>query len=314
MAYTDPYEEWKAQGKPGGSYDAWKKKQDGDGGGGGGGGLGGGGGYQSPGFFGGAGDIVTAPPASSIGTPQRFGGTSKATGSGGTAAIGGAGSLYSTGGSSGGGGPVQVTVPAMPDLSIYAKPSPEMKAATEAWKKRMAELEAKAKGIDPNLQWQIEEYKRRMGEDTTTRAIEQAAAVIRSQAAGMGEAGAAAGAATGRGPGYGAAGIGDASAAALAKSAANIELGRQQQLDQLLLGGQSIMGAPGEQTQQYEAMLSQMYGLNPYEATAKLGLAQQGLGLEAYLGNLNASTNLARAQADMYGSPLQWYQMLLGGI
>jgi hypothetical protein len=57
-----------------------------------------------------------------------------------------------------------------------------------------------------------------------------------------------------------------------------------------------------------------MYGLNPYEDTAQLGLSQQDLLLRGYLGQLGAQTSLAEAQARMYGSPLDWYQMLLGSI
>jgi hypothetical protein len=199
----------------------------------------------------------------------------------------------------------------MPDLTITAKPSPEMQAAIEAWKKRMADLEAKAGTPDPYLAEQVDLYRERMSNDPTERAIAKAASAIRSQAAGMGGAMDVVGAQTGRGEGYGAAGVGDAAQAALARSASDIALGREAQLDQLLLGGQAIMAAPGQREMGYESMMTGFYGQNPYEATSRLGLAQQGLGLQAYLGQLEAQARLAEAQSRMYGSPIDWYGMLL---
>lgn len=228
---------------------------------------------------------------------------------GGPGSFPGTGPVVGPGGRGGrGGGP---TVPGFPDLDIYANPSPQMAESIAAWRKRMAALEAKAGTPDPNLTWQTEEYKRRMSEDNTQRAMEKAASVIRSQAAGMGEAANVAGASTGRGEGMGAAGIGDTAQAALARSASDIALEREKQLDQLLLGGQAIMQAPGQREAGYEQLLSSTYNVNPFLDTARLGLGQQDLALRAYLGELDAEAKFAEAQARMYGSPLDWYRLLL---
>lgn len=187
-----------------------------------------------------------------------------------------------SGGNPGGGMGIEPFNP----LSIKAEPNPEMQASIEAWKKRMADMEAG--------------YKDRMSSDTSQRAIDKATGAIRSQAAGMGMAADAAGAARGTGPGTGAAGIGDAAQMATAKAASDISLGREAQLDKLYLGGQEGMNS--------------LYGSNPYESTAKLGLGQQELGLKAYLGQIDAQAKMAEAKAKMYGSPIDWYQMLMGMV
>jgi hypothetical protein len=147
-----------------------------------------------------------------------------------------------------------------------------MQSAIEAWKKRMEDFQ--------------KAYDERMSADTTQRAIDKATGGIRSMAAGMGEAADVAGAKGGRGPGFGA--------------ASDITLGREKDLDALMLGGQTGM--------------STLYNMNPYSTAANLGLAQQRLGLEAYLGQGQLDVEKAKAQAQMYGSPWQWYQMLMGSF
>lgn len=222
----------------------------------------------------------------------------------------GGGGFPGAGGGGGGGG----AAPAFNPLSIKAEPSPEMQTASAEWQKRMGSLEGAASTPDPNLQWQIDAYKKRMGEDNTQRATDKATSSIRDAAEGMGMRAEVAGAKTGRGQGYGAAGISDAAQAAIGKSASDIQLGREQQLDNLLLGGQGTMAAPSNRGIAYQGLQNQAYAQNPYAQTAQLGLQQQGLGLEAYLGQLNAQNDAARTQAQIYGSPLDWYRTLLGGV
>lgn len=212
----------------------------------------------------------------------------------------------------GGGGPL--TIPGGSPLTITAQPSPEMQAAISEWQKRMNELQTKAATVDPNLQYQIEQYKARLGTDNTQHSIDRAGSAIRDQMAGLGEQADAAGAAAGRGPGYQAGAIAESGQRALAGQAADIESNRQAQLDALVLGGQGIMSAPGQQAQGYQAMLNSMYGQNPYGEAAQLGLGQQELGLKAYLGQLGAQNDWARTQASLYGSPWQMFQQLYGGL
>lgn len=196
---------------------------------------------------------------------------------------GGGGGPGGPGGWGGGGGPGEW---GGGGLNITAKPSPDMEASIAEWKKRMEEYQ--------------KAYQERMGADTTQHAIEKAGGGIRSFAAGMGNMADVAAAKGGRGPGFGATGIGDAALAAQAKSASDITLGRQRDLDTLMLGGQGAM--------------NQLYGANPYATAANMGLAQQNLGLQAYLGQGQLANQAAQTQAQMYGSPLQWYQMLMGMV
>jgi hypothetical protein len=226
---------------------------------------------------------------------------------------GGSGSGGMTGGNMYQPPPPATTIPATGGLTLTTQPSPEMQAAQAEWKKRMDALQGGLGTADPNLQSQIDEYKKRLGADDTQRATDRAASAIRDQMSGMSQRSDQAGAATGRGQGFGATGIAEAGQRALAGQSADIQLGQQQRLDNLVLGGQGIMGAPGQRDLQYQSLLNGMYGQNPYAQTAQLGLQQQGLGLQAYLGQLQAQNDQARTNADIYGSPWKMYQLLYGG-
>jgi hypothetical protein len=213
---------------------------------------------------------------------------------------GGSGTGTGTGGSgSGSGNPLTVT----------AKPSPEMQAAIEAWKKREAELKTAAGTVDPNLQAQIDAYKERLSKDTTQRDIDRATSAARSMAAGMGAKADIEGSSRGLGPGMGAGGIGEAAQRYAAKSAADITSAREKALDQLVLGGQGIMSAPGQRELAYQNLLNQSYGQNPYLDTAKLGLSQQDLALQAWIAQQNA--NLRNRELDS-SNTLQLYRYIYG--
>ena len=195
-----------------------------------------------------------------------------------------------TGGSGVGAPPDSATTGGNP-LTITAAPSPDMAAATEAWKQRMAESKAA--------------FDARRSSDTTGRAMDRVSTQARDLAAGMGAQADIQGAQTGRGPGYAAGSIGEAAQRYAAKGAADVALGREGQLDTLALGSQNS--------------LNSLYGQNPYAQTAQLGLAQQGLGLDAWKAQQDAA--LRRQQLyqqqmqfnqQQQGSPLDWYRMLYG--
>ena len=178
-------------------------------------------------------------------------------------------------------------------LTITAAPSPDMAAATEAWKKRMAESKA---ALDA-----------RMSSDTTGRAMDRVATQARDLAAGMGAQADIKGAQTGRGPGYAAGSIGEAAQRYAAKGGADVALGREGQLDTLALGSQNS--------------LNSLYGQNPYAQTAQLGLAQQGLGLDAWKAQQDAALRQQQLNQQQQqfvqqqqGSPLDWYRMLYGSM
>lgn len=195
------------------------------------------------------------------------------------------------------------------NFTVTAKPSPEMQAAIEAWKKRDAELKAAAGTPDPNLQAQIDAYKERLSKDTTQRDIDRATSAARSMAAGMGAKADIEGSSRGLGPGSGAGGIGEAAQRYAAKSAADITSAREKALDELVLGGQGIMSAPGQRDLAYQNLLSQSYGQNPYLDTAKLGLSQQDLALQAWIAQQNAL--LKNRELDS-NNTLQLYRYIYG--
>jgi len=203
--------------------------------------------------------------------------------------------------------------PAAGPLTITAQASPEMTAALAEWKKRQAALEAEAGAADPNLQFQIDKYKERLGAEPTQRAIDRAASGIRDQMAGLNAGAEVTGSMTGRGQGYGASQIAEAGQRQLAAQSANIVSNRERDLDALTMAGQGLMAAPGQRSMAYQQMLNQGYSQNPLLDTANLGLAQQGLGLQAWIAQQNAQNQAAQLQAQRYGSPADMFRILYGG-
>jgi len=126
-----------------------------------------------------------------------------------------------------------------------------------------------------NLDEQYARYKERLSSDTTGRAIDRATGSIADAAAGR-KAGQATQLARrgvlGTGVGDQESGKIDAAAQrAQAGAAADISLGRERQLDALVLGGSAIAGAPGQYALDRERV---------GQGWAGVGLQQAGLGLE----------------------------------
>jgi hypothetical protein len=188
-----------------------------------------------------------------------------------------------------------------------------MEKAKLEHERRKAELREGRDRIDQNLRFHIDEYKKRLGEGPTTRAIERSASAIRDNLAGQLFSADVAGAATGRGRGFGAGGLAESAQRAQAGAAAGISLGRERDLDRLVLGGGGIMGAPGQREMGYEALLGQEMGRDPYGAAARFGLSEKDLGLRSYLGQMGAQTDRMRAQADAFGRPIDWFNALYSG-
>jgi hypothetical protein len=144
----------------------------------------------------------------------------------------------------GGGGPVA----AGPPTTTTTQLSPEMKAWLDMQKVQANKL-ANA-GPDPFLQEQVQNLRNRMSADTTGRAIDRATGSI-ADAAAASKAGMSTDLAR---RGVADTGIGDqqtgridaAAARAKAGASADISLGRERDLDRLVLGGSQIMGAPGQ--------------------------------------------------------------------
>ena len=190
-------------------------------------------------------------------------------------------------------------------IKIESQASPHLEEATRRWEQQQEAIMKQAMTRDQNLQDQIAMYKERMGEGPTTRAIERATSTIRDFAAGQAHEATTAGAAGGRGAGFGAAGLGESAQRAQAGAAANISLGREGQLDQLFGMGQRTMEAPGRQRQAYMGMGSQFFGQAPYGQQAQYMLGSQGLGLEAAGLGLQAQQQQFQQQ-----DPWRAFQML----
>jgi hypothetical protein len=189
---------------------------------------------------------------------------------------------------------------------VKSEESPHLKEMQKRWEAQQAAIMEQANKTDANLQEQINLYKERMGEGPTTRAIERASSQIRDFAAGQAQEAMRTGAATGRGAGLGAAGLGESAQRAQAGAAADISLGRERDLDRLLMAGQRTMEAPAAYQQGYYGMGSNFFGQAPYGQQAQYMLGSQGLGLEA------AGLGL-EAQRLQQGNAQNWFNMLFPG-
>jgi hypothetical protein len=214
----------------------------------------------------------------------------------------------------GGGAPTGGGSVSVPELTLKSERSPDLDQAAQQYQQQMNTLQQRANQQDQNLEWQINQYKSRLGEGPTTRAIERSASAVRDMMAGQMEDAATQGARQGRGQGFGASGLAESGQRAQAGAAANIALGREGQLDALTLGGQQIMAAPGQRQMGYDQMASNFYGQNPAQLQANYGLGSQRLGLDAYMGQGNLAIQQAANQRQQYGSPMDWFSMLYGGL
>lgn len=249
---------------------------------------------------------VGGPFAGAVGGISQAASTMFGGGGGGDFGMGGG--AGGAGGAGGGGGTASSS-----DLTLRAEKSPDLERSTNVFEDQMKKLQDQSQKVDQNLQFQVDQYKSRLGEGPTTRAIERSASAIRDQMAGMQADAEQAGAATGRGKGFQAGAIGEAGQRALAGSSADIALGRERDLDALTLGGQGIMAAPGQRQQAYDQMSSNFYSQNPYNQAAQYGLGEKQLGLQAYGQQGDLAIRQAALQQQQQGSPMDWFRMLYGG-
>lgn len=224
--------------------------------------------------------------------------------------MGGGGVSYTSGGSgsqggvsygSGGGGgggvaynpPPSAPAPAtaapvqMTGLPNNAQRDPDMTAFMQQMRGRIGQQMGREGQADPNLQTQIDRLGQRLSTDTTQRAQDFAAQDIGSRARASSEGLEEEMARRGiRG------GIQNELSTRLretglresARSAAGIALGREAQLDQLVLGGQGIMAAPGQMAFAREGMTNDLLGAGFGQAGAIAGqnLADRTLGVNQW--------------------------------
>jgi len=213
--------------------------------------------------------------------------------------------------SHGGGGsaPAPAAAPVQaPALPNTAARDPEMSAFMQQMRGRIATSTGRETGTDPHLQTQINRLGDRLSGDPRQRAQDFASQDIgaraRASEAGMREDLARRGI---RGDSGVAAELSqrtrDKAMQESARSAAGIALGREAQLDQLVLGGQGIMAAPGQMARAREGMTNQLMstGFDQAGAIAGQNLADRGLGLNQWQaqGNFNlGAANLAQSGRD----------------
>lgn len=269
-------------------------------------------------MFGGQGSVAFTQPGGAAG-PSPLGGGA---GAGGGFDIGSFADMFGGGGGfdfgmgggpgAGGGGGAGGAAGASGDITLSAERSPDLAQAQAEYQAFQGKLAQQAGKVDQNLQYHIDEYKKRLGEGPVTRSIERAASAIRDQMAGMTNEAERAAAAGGRGPGLGAASIGESGQRALARAASDITLGRERDIDALVLGGSDIMGAPGRRELAYDTLSSGMFSHSPYQAQAQFGLSEKDLGLRALESNRDYALRQAALQQERFGTPMDWFRMLMG--
>jgi hypothetical protein len=217
----------------------------------------------------------------------------------------------------GGGAPAPAPVAGGGGLTNTAQVNPAM----QSWLDRVgtAHTAAAGAGPDPLQQEQVDNLRSRMSSDTTERAIQRAQLATKTQAAGqkrglqrmLSRNGISGGAEAKLGMN-----IDAAAARTAAGQAADIAQGAETRLDNLTLGGQGIMSAPGQYRLAQQQVANSLLGLGASTAgnIAQQGLAQQGLGLQqwqAYDQSQRGWAGDARAaEADRIGQMMALWRMM----
>lgn len=201
-------------------------------------------------------------------------------------------------------GAVAPTGPVAGGTNVNTQLSPQIQGFLDQYKDVIGRM--KGAGPDPLLAEQVQNLRNRLSTDTTDRAINRATGSIADAAAGaksgMRTALARRGVGTLEGEGVGGSELGKIDAAAQrakAGASADISLKREQDLDRLVLGGQGIMGAPGQYGLQQNAQL-----------LGALGQAGGLAGEQERLGQGWAGLNLEGRRTDLAGNEQAMSQWL----
>jgi hypothetical protein len=201
-----------------------------------------------------------------------------------------------------------------PPLVNNVQNNPGLESALAAAAARARQLQAQEGRPDPYQQESIRNLRNRMSADTTQHAIDRAGNAIKTQAAGMQTALDAQMARRGLGQSglaaRGASGLTEAAQRDQARSASDISLGREQQLDALALGGNSILQAPSQLGLQQQGLSNTALGLQMQGAgaLANQGLAQQGYGLQQWQAQNSAAMQAQQLQQQQ--QQMQWQQLM----
>lgn len=213
--------------------------------------------------------------------------------------------------------PATTTAAPAPVLQNTTKTDPNLQAQLDAYKKQLAYNQGQQAKPDQNLQWQIDQYKSRLSNDPTQAAINQSTEAIQDMSAGADTQADEMAARRGiGGSGLDArshAAISDAAQRQQAKSASDITLGRQAQLDALTLGGQGIMSAQGQYGLAQQGLNNNyvLGGANLAGAQGQLALGQQGLGLQQWQAQNQAQLQQQQLAQQQYQQQLSaWMAMM----
>lgn len=221
--------------------------------------------------------------------------------------IGGGGGQGSTGGSAGGGF-------SGPGITNTAQKDARIEQSQQMLDDRYKQLSSREGQMDPYLQESINKLRERESADTTGRAIDRAGSAAGDWAAGMKERMAATGAQRGQGQGYGGQAAEGAAQRLQAKSAADISLGRERDLDQLAIAGHQIRSAPSQldlaRTGQTNQVLGQIGG--NADMGARIGLEQGRLGLDQWKAGEDSEYKKALLEQQGQQGQIDLYLKLLG--
>lgn len=153
---------------------------------------------------------------------------------------------------------------------------------------------------DPNVAWLINSIKGQAGQDNTQRAMDMATSQIRDAGAGLQKQLGASAAMRGIG-GTGAEGLiqqnlGRSLQGQIGQAAANIQLQRQQQLDNLLTGATGAFATPGSQ-----AIQSQQLALAQSGQQNQQAMAAQQLALQQQQQNFQQQQAILQMLSNLYG-------------
>lgn len=177
---------------------------------------------------------------------------------------------------------------------------------------RRNQLALDEKSTDPNQQFLIDQYKSRLTNDPTQRAVNRVASATRGQAALQQKQANAQAAMQGGNAGAHSAAIQSQAGRNLSKATADIALGRERDLDAMTLGGLGIMNAPNQSALIKSGNLNQFTlggaatALNAAQAPSQLALQQGQLGVQQYSAQNNAQN--ANAQLALQQQQLQAQQ------
>lgn len=192
-----------------------------------------------------------------------------------------------------------------PVITNFAANNPGLDAAVARYNARTDQQRGREGVVDPNLQKQVDRLGESLSTDETDRMVDRATSQARDQLAGI-RSGAQSGIARSKGDNPYARGnldsrLASAAARASAGAAANIQMGERARKDNLILGGQKIMSAPGEERLLREGRTDDLVrgGVSTALAPANLALDQQRLGLESWRAGDQSARDTARLGAEI---------------